>query len=161
VRGTLAAVQRDLTVRGLIARYRTASQVDALPPGEGVFLACSFWLVDNLALAGRRHEAEALFKRLLAVCNDVGLVAEMYDPIAKRQLGNFPQALTHVALINSARNLSRRAGKRGHHLGATAELATALATRSGVASRPSLRPDARPVASKTRRAPAGARKVDV
>jgi GH15 family glucan-1,4-alpha-glucosidase len=80
--------------------------VDGLPPGEGLFLACSFWLADNLVLQGRREEARRLFDRLLALRNDVGLLAEQYDPRARRQLGNFPQALSHIALINSACNLS-------------------------------------------------------
>ena len=85
-----------------IARTR---RVDGLPPGEGVFLACSFWLVDNLILQGRKREARALFERLLGLCNDVGLLAEEYDPRARRQLGNFPQAFSHLALINTALNL--------------------------------------------------------
>jgi GH15 family glucan-1,4-alpha-glucosidase len=82
--------------------------IDGLPPGEGAFLACSFWLVDNLCLQGRWDEAQALFERLLALRSDVGLLAEEYDPASKRQLGNFPQAFSHVALINSAMNLSAR-----------------------------------------------------
>ncbi len=114
VRGTLAAVQRDLTVDGLVARYRSAPALDGLPGGEGLFLPCSFWLVDNLALAGRRAVAEAMFERLLSLRNDVGLLAEEYDPRAGRQLGNFPQALTHVAVINTARNLSRAGGPSQH-----------------------------------------------
>jgi GH15 family glucan-1,4-alpha-glucosidase len=80
--------------------------VDALPAGEGTFLPCSFWLADCYVLTGRRAEAEALFKRLLALSNDVGLLAEEYDPRSKRMLGNFPQALTHMALVNTARLLS-------------------------------------------------------
>jgi GH15 family glucan-1,4-alpha-glucosidase len=92
-------------VNGLVLRYRTHENVDGLPPGEGVFLACSFWLVDNLVLQGRRAEARALFERLLDLRNDVGLLAEEYDPRAQRQLGNFPQAFSHLALINSALNL--------------------------------------------------------
>jgi len=86
-------------------RYRTHEHVDGLPPGEGVFLACSFWLCDNLVLQGRRKEARALFERLLGLCNDVGLLAEEYDPRERRQLGNFPQAFSHLALINTALNL--------------------------------------------------------
>ncbi|HEY7580120.1 MAG TPA: glycoside hydrolase family 15 protein, partial [Acetobacteraceae bacterium] len=85
--------------------YRTHEGVDGLPAGEGVFLACSFWLADNLILQGRRHEARALFERLLGLCNDVGLLAEEYDPREKRHLGNFPQAFSHLALINTALNL--------------------------------------------------------
>ncbi len=107
--GTVAAIERDLVVDGLVLRYRTVEGTDGLPPGEGVFLACSFWLVDNLRLQGRDDEARALFERLLAIANDVGLLAEEYDPVAKRQLGNFPQAFSHVSLINSALGLSRAA----------------------------------------------------
>ena len=106
VRGTVAAIERELMVDGLVQRYTTESGVDGLPPGEGVFLACSFWLVDNLVLQGRRDEARRLFDRLLGLRNDVGLLAEQYDPRGRRQLGNFPQALSHIALINSASNLS-------------------------------------------------------
>jgi GH15 family glucan-1,4-alpha-glucosidase len=104
--GTIAAIERHLMVDGLVMRYSTASNVDALPAGEGAFLACSFWLADSYLLTGRRKEAEALFERLLALGNDVGLFAEEYDPRAQRMLGNFPQALTHMALVNSARLLS-------------------------------------------------------
>ena len=114
VRGTLAAIRRDLVVDGLVARHRNVPHVDGLPPGEGLFLPCSFWLADNLSLAGRHAEAERLFKRLLGLRNDVGLLAEEYDPVARRQLGNFPQALTHVALIITARNLSHRGGPSEH-----------------------------------------------
>jgi GH15 family glucan-1,4-alpha-glucosidase len=105
ISGTVEAIQRELTVDGLVMRYRTHESVDGLPPGEGVFLACSFWLVDNLALQGRRDEACALFERLLGLCNDVGLLAEEYDPRNRRHLGNFPQAFSHLALINTALNL--------------------------------------------------------
>src|ERR1700722_330449 len=103
--GTVAAIERELTIDGLVLRYLTHEGVDGLPPGEGVFLACSFWLVDNLVLQGRKDEARALFERLLGLANDVGLLAEEYDPREKRQLGNFPQAFSHLALINSALNL--------------------------------------------------------
>lgn len=106
VRGTVEAVRTGLAVDGLIRRYSTDHGVDGLPPGEGAFLPCSFWLADNLALAGRHVEAKALFERLLALCNDVGLIAEGYDTERQRLVGNFPQAMTHVALINTARNLS-------------------------------------------------------
>jgi GH15 family glucan-1,4-alpha-glucosidase len=103
VLGTIAAIERDLVVGGLVLRYSTESGVDALPAGEGAFLPCSFWLADSFLLTGRREEGEALFERLLALCNDVGLLAEEYDPRAGRMLGNFPQALTHMALVNTAR----------------------------------------------------------
>ena len=94
-----------IDVDGLVLRYRTHEGVDGLPPGEGVFLACSFWLADNLILQGRKREARALFERLVGLCNDVGLLAEEYDPRAGRQLSNFPQAFSHLALINTALNL--------------------------------------------------------
>ncbi len=107
--GTVHAIERELVVDGFVLRYSTKEASDGLPPGEGVFLACSFWLVDNLRLQGRIDEARALFERLCAIANDVGLLAEEYDPIAKRQLGNFPQAFSHVSLINSALGLARTA----------------------------------------------------
>jgi GH15 family glucan-1,4-alpha-glucosidase len=97
-----------------VLRYPTETGVDGLPPGEGVFLPCSFWLADNYALAGRRREATALFERLLAMRNDVGLFAEEYDPRARRMLGNFPQAFTHVGLVNTACNLAHAVGPSRH-----------------------------------------------
>jgi len=106
VLGTIAAVERYLVVDGLVMRYATATHIDALPAGEGAFLPCSFWLADSYLLTGRRQQAEALFERLLALSNDVGLFAEEYDPRGRRMLGNFPQALAHMALVNSARLLS-------------------------------------------------------
>lgn len=102
VRGTVAAIERELMHEGFVHRYDTRRASDGLPPGEGVFLACSFWLADNLVLQGRRAEAERLFERLLALANDVGLLSEEYDPGARRLVGNFPQAFSHVALVNSA-----------------------------------------------------------
>src|SRR4249919_2892946 len=96
VQGTVDAIQRELTQDGFVARYRLDSTLGHLPPGEGVFLPCSFWLVDCLAAIGRRDEAISLFERLAALANDVGLLSEEYDPAAKRFLGNFPQAFTHV-----------------------------------------------------------------
>jgi GH15 family glucan-1,4-alpha-glucosidase len=110
VRGTVAAIERRLLRDGLVLRYDTGEGTDGLPPGEGAFLACSFWLADNYILLGRYHEARALFDRLLALRNDVGLLAEEYDPHNKRQLGNFPQAFSHLALINTAHNLASAAG---------------------------------------------------
>jgi GH15 family glucan-1,4-alpha-glucosidase len=110
IRGTLEAIGRDLMVDGLVRRYHTAETPDGLPGGEGVFLACSFWYVDNLVLQDRQEEARAMFERLLALANDVGLLAEEYDPVGHRQLGNFPQAFSHLALINSALNLDTHAG---------------------------------------------------
>ena len=106
MRGTIEAIRKELTVDGFILRYRSETAVDGLPPGEGVFLPCTFWMADSLYLLGRHHEARALFERLLSLANDVGLLAEEYDPIGKRQLGNFPQAFTHVALMNTAMRLS-------------------------------------------------------
>jgi GH15 family glucan-1,4-alpha-glucosidase len=108
VKGTVAAVQRELVVDGLVHRYppEGSQSVDGLPPGEGTFLACTFWLADNLALMGRREEALAIYERLLTLRNDVGLLAEEYDPASRRQLGNFPQAFSHVALVNTANYLS-------------------------------------------------------
>ncbi len=106
VRGTIEAIERNLVVDGLVLRYSTDTDVDALPAGEGAFLPCSFWLADSYVLTGRRDDGKALFERLLALRNDVGLLAEEYDPRAKRMLGNFPQALTHMALVNTARLLS-------------------------------------------------------
>ncbi|MBD5655655.1 MAG: glycoside hydrolase family 15 protein [Candidatus Eremiobacteraeota bacterium] len=107
VRGTIAAIEAELLRDGVVYRYTEGHGAlsDGLPPGENAFLACSFWLVDNYVLVGRRDEAVALFARLLEICNDVGLLAEEYDPRARRQLGNFPQAFSHVGLINSAFNL--------------------------------------------------------
>jgi GH15 family glucan-1,4-alpha-glucosidase len=108
--GTVKLIQQRLVSDGFVARYTTAPHVDGLPPGEGTFLPCTFWLADNLALQGRAAEARALFERLLAIRNDVGLLAEEYEPVSRRLLGNFPQAFTHVALINTARNLARGGG---------------------------------------------------
>ena len=105
--GTVDAIERDLVVDGFVQRYRTESNVDGLPVGEGAFLACSFWLVDAYVMLGRHRDAQELFERLVGLCNDVGLLAEEYDPRAARQLGNFPQAFSHVALINTAFNLTR------------------------------------------------------
>jgi GH15 family glucan-1,4-alpha-glucosidase len=107
--GTVEAVQKWLTRDGFVDRYTTAGgtgSVDGLPGVEGAFLPCSFWLVDALAIIGRKDEARALFERLLALRNDLGLLSEEYDPVGRRQLGNFPQAFTHLALINSAFRLS-------------------------------------------------------
>ncbi len=109
VRGTVAAIERELTVDGLVLRYHTEPTLDGLPAGEGAFLACSFWLADNLLLQNRREEAVELFERLLSLRNDVGLLAEEYDPVQKRQLGNFPQAFSHLALVGTALNLGRSA----------------------------------------------------
>jgi GH15 family glucan-1,4-alpha-glucosidase len=111
---TVMAIERRLLVNGFIRRYVTHPEVDGLPKGEGAFLACSFWYVDVLVLLGRYEEARAHFERLLGLTNDVGLLAEEYDPIQRRMLGNFPQALSHVALVNSAHNLSKLYGPARH-----------------------------------------------
>ena len=110
IRGTLAAIEGGLLRDGLVLRYDTGDSKDGLPPGEGAFLACSFWLADNWLLQDRVDDAQALFDRLLTYRNDVGLLAEEYDPVARRQLGNFPQAFSHLALINTATGLAGRAG---------------------------------------------------
>ena len=108
VQGTVTAIERNLMHDGFVARYETDPHgaVDGLPPGEGTFLPCSFWMADNYALVGREHDARELLERLLALRNDVGLLAEEYDPAAGRQLGNFPQAFSHVCLVNTAAHLS-------------------------------------------------------
>lgn len=100
---TVDAIERELMVDGLVLRYRPEKEgVDGLPGTEGVFLPCSFWFVDSLYLIGRKDQARELFERLLTLRNDLGLFSEEYDPRAKRQLGNFPQAFSHVALVNTA-----------------------------------------------------------
>lgn len=108
--GTVEAIERNLTVDGLVLRYRTDETDDGLPSDEGAFLACSFWLADALVLINRKEDAERLFRRLLSICNDVGLLAEEYDPGEKRLVGNFPQAFSHVGIIHTALNLIRAEG---------------------------------------------------
>jgi GH15 family glucan-1,4-alpha-glucosidase len=108
--GTVTAIEKELYRDGFVYRYShddDVENVDGLPPGEGAFLPCTFWLVDNFALQGRLDEAEALFQRLLDLRSELGLLAEEWDPATRRQLGNFPQAFTHVALVNTAFNLDR------------------------------------------------------
>jgi GH15 family glucan-1,4-alpha-glucosidase len=107
VRGTLAAVEKHLMRDGFVLRYDTSQTDDGLPPGEGAFLPCTFWLADNYALTGERAKARELFERLAGLCNDVGLLSEEYDPKAGRLLGNFPQAFSHIGLVNTALNLTR------------------------------------------------------
>ena len=114
---TVEAIQRELMVDGFVLRYRGNEEVDGLPPGEGAFLPCTFWLADALALMGRREEGREIFERLLGITNDVGLLGEEYDPTLKRQLGNFPQAFSHVSLVNTARNLSDSTGPAYHRRG--------------------------------------------
>jgi GH15 family glucan-1,4-alpha-glucosidase len=108
--GTVKAIREKLMADGFVLRYPTAPHIDGLPPREGAFLACTFWLADNLALQGRRTEARDMFERLLVLRNDVGLLSEQYDPACGRLVGNFPQAFSHVGLINTAQNLSRGDG---------------------------------------------------
>jgi GH15 family glucan-1,4-alpha-glucosidase len=110
LKGTVGMIERTLLMDGFVARYITHEHVDGLPPGEGAFLPCSFWLADNYCLLGRWDEARALFERLLALTNDVGLISEAYDSKHQRLVGNFPQAFTHVALVNTAMNLSKAGG---------------------------------------------------
>jgi GH15 family glucan-1,4-alpha-glucosidase len=105
VRGTVQAIESHLMSDGFVMRYDTGSGHDGLPPGEGAFLACSFWLADNLVLIGRDADARRLYERLLGLRNDVGLLAEEYLPAQQRMIGNFPQALSHIALVNTAHNL--------------------------------------------------------
>jgi GH15 family glucan-1,4-alpha-glucosidase len=112
IRSTLEAVQQQLLRDGVLLRYRSEEQIDGLPAGEGAFLPCSFWLVDALALDGQHDRAAELFERLLGMRNDLGLLAEEYDPAARRLLGNYPQAFSHIALVNSAFNLANAATSR-------------------------------------------------
>jgi GH15 family glucan-1,4-alpha-glucosidase len=107
---TVGAIERHLRQDGMVCRYVTDPTLDGLPPGEGAFVACSFWLVDNLVLQGRVEEARALYEHLVGLCNDVGLLSEEYDPVGRRMLGNFPQAFSHVGIVNSALNLQRVLG---------------------------------------------------
>jgi len=119
IKATVREIEKRLVRKGLVRRYETVTGVDGLPPGEGAFLACSFWLADNYNLMGRRKEALRLFGRLKRLANDLGLYAEEYDTEDRRMLGNFPQAFSHVALINTALNLmmseskKRRTASRG------------------------------------------------
>jgi GH15 family glucan-1,4-alpha-glucosidase len=114
IQGTVAAIERHLMRDGLVARYPTETAIDGLPPGEGAFLPCTFWLADTYALMGRRADAQRLFEQLLALCNDVGLLSEEYDTAARRLVGNFPQAFTHVGLVNTAHNLAAGGGPSEH-----------------------------------------------
>jgi GH15 family glucan-1,4-alpha-glucosidase len=108
--GTVQAIERHLMWNGFVRRYDTKEHIDGLPPSEGVFVACSYWLADNYELQGRHDDARRLFVRLLDVQNDLGLMSEEYDPDVPTHLGNFPQAFSHVMLINTARNLARDHG---------------------------------------------------
>ena len=111
--GTVDAIQRELVRDGFVMRYiPDKDAADGLPPGEGAFLACSFWLVTDLAMLGRLDEARALFDRLLSLRNDLGIFSEEYDQSRRRLIGNFPQAFTHLTLIASAVALAEASGKR-------------------------------------------------
>jgi GH15 family glucan-1,4-alpha-glucosidase len=112
--GTVEAIEKHLTQDGFVLRYNTHTSSDGLPAGEGAFLACSFWLVSNLAMIGRKEDAQRLFERLLTLSNDVGLLAEEYDVKKKRMVGNFPQAFSHIALIGAAYALEEQAHARRH-----------------------------------------------
>ena len=113
VKGTVEAIERELMPDGLVLRYNTQKTKDGLPPGEGVFLACSFWMVSSLKAVGRERDAVALFERLLTLRSDLGLLAEEYDPKGKRMLGNFPQGFSHIALVNAAFELEGGVKMRG------------------------------------------------
>lgn len=119
--GTVKAIEKNLMRNGFVGRYTQDPAVDGLPHGEGTFLACSFWMVDNYELQGRHPEAVRMFERLLEIRNDVGLLAEEYDSVGKRQLGNFPQAFSHVGLVNTAFNLSSGRGQPPAAAGASTE----------------------------------------
>jgi GH15 family glucan-1,4-alpha-glucosidase len=112
IRRTVEEIEKKLLYKGLVLRYETETGIDGLPPGEGAFLACSFWLADNYLMLGRKADATRLFHRLKRHANDVGLLAEEYDPKDKRMLGNFPQAFSHVALINTALNLMQEESQK-------------------------------------------------
>ena len=133
--GTVAAVERHLLIdETFVLRYRTHPELDGLPPGEGAFLACSFWLVSNRVLQGRVADARALFERLLGLANDVGLLAEEYEPAAKRLIGNFPQAFSHLALVDAAVSLTRAERspvRRAFHPGHPARHTRAADARKG------------------------------
>jgi GH15 family glucan-1,4-alpha-glucosidase len=132
VRGTLRAIEERLVIDGeFVLRYETEQVADGLPPGEGAFLVCSFWLVNNYILQGRDAEARDMFERLIARCNDVGLLAEEIDPITGRMLGNFPQAYSHVGLINCALSLSRQKGPAEERAGSTGSPVAADADMPG------------------------------
>jgi GH15 family glucan-1,4-alpha-glucosidase len=118
IRATVEAIERELVVDGFVLRYNTHTATDGLPAGEGVFLACSFWLADAWLMLGRQAEAVALFERLLSLRNDLGLLSEQYEPAGRRLVGNFPQAFSHLALVNTASNLAhvrKPAEQRSQH----------------------------------------------
>ena len=149
--GTVAAIEQRLVVDGLVRRYDTTRTDDGLPPGEGTFLACSFWLADNYVMQGRRKEAEALFARLLALRTDLGLLAEEYDPAATRLVGNFPQAFSHIGLLGTALNLARGGCRRAGGASATSPAAQrtgAPATSTDAAATDAAAADAAPATAR-------------
>ena len=117
VAGTIKAVEDELVHDGFVYRYRPRVDVEGVAGGDGAFLPCSFWLADNYLMSGRRDEAIKLFERMLDARNDVGLISEEYDPKAQRMLGNFPQAFTHVSLINTAQNLINHSAPQHRAMG--------------------------------------------
>ncbi|HET8947781.1 MAG TPA: glycoside hydrolase family 15 protein, partial [Candidatus Polarisedimenticolia bacterium] len=135
VRGTVAAIERRLFHDGFVRRYDTRDRHDGLPPGEGVFLACSFWLADAYVLMKRRADARRLYERLLALRNDVGLLSEEYDPATRRLVGNFPQAFSHIALINTAANLQESGKPAEQRSGHPAEPGPGDSSDSGLRQR--------------------------
>jgi GH15 family glucan-1,4-alpha-glucosidase len=133
--GTVAAVGTHLLRDGFVLRYDTEGQAtDGLPGGEGAFLPCSFWYADNLIGLGRCDEARAMIERLIGVCNDLGLVAEEYDQVEKRLVGNFPQAFSHVALVNTVLNYSRAVGPAKERSGEAGDRAGAVPGGHAVAA---------------------------
>jgi GH15 family glucan-1,4-alpha-glucosidase len=142
--GTVEAIERTLLADGFVKRYETEKADDGLLPGEGAFLACSFWLADAYVSIGRREDGEALFERLLAIRNDLGLLAEEYDTEGKRQIGNFPQAFTHVGLINTAFNLTRAARPAEQRAAVNGSTAPSGAGEAKPADRPPAAPLSRP-----------------
>jgi GH15 family glucan-1,4-alpha-glucosidase len=130
MRGTLRAIEEKLlTQEEFVLRYESEYGIDGLPAGEGAFFASGFWLVDNYVLHDRYEEARRLFERLLSRCNDVGLLAEEFDPLTGRMLGNFPQAYCHVGIINCALNLSRQKGPAERRSGPSERKASTEAPR--------------------------------
>jgi len=134
---TVKAIERSLTWDGLVLRYATDTGVDGLAGHEATFLICSFWLADNYAMAGRLDEAEALLERLVSLRNDLGLLAEEYHPELHRQLGNFPQAFSHIGLINTAYLIEAKRAGRGFMSYSAAQarlrkVVTAMVTRCGL-----------------------------
>jgi len=134
IKGTVEAIEKNLMHGGFVMRYRTTEYDDGLPPGEGTFLACSFWMVDNLALQGRVSEAIEMYERLLGLCNDVGLLSEEYEPVAKRLVGNFPQAFSHVALVHTGLNLMKHEQEMAQATGQPPHNGTHASSLEGEAS---------------------------